>query len=218
MPPRSLLACFLATTGAAPLAAQAPAAGRPPAEAFVVLDPRPEPGPRVTPFLRHQLDRAWAQDDGRRAAWEAVRTEADLRRLQAETRRRLLAVLGGLPAEKTSLNARITGTIAMEGYRIEKVVFESLPGLFVTALVYLPDEPKGAMPAVLLACGHAPLGKAYAWPGAATSSSAGTRSARVSAASSGTRPGGAAATTWSAASTPSSATSRCSRASAWPVG
>ncbi len=164
MPPRVLLACFLAATGAAaPLAAQeAPAAGWPPAEAFVVLDPRPDPGPRVTPFLRHQLDRAWAQDDARRAAWEAVRTEADLRRLQAETRRKLLAVLGGLPAEKTSLNARITGTIAMEGYRIEKVVFESLPGLFVTSLFYLPDEPKGAMPAVLLACGHSPLGKAYA--------------------------------------------------------
>src|SRR5712692_6657745 len=100
MPPRVLLACFLAATGAAaPLAAQeAPAAGRPPAEAFVVLNPRPEPGPRVTPFLRHQLDRAWAQDDARRAAWEAVRTEGDLRRLQAETRRKLLGVLGGLPA------------------------------------------------------------------------------------------------------------------------
>ena len=164
MRPRFLLAWFLATTGAAaPLAARAaPAAGRPPAEAFLVFDPRPEPGPRVTPFLRHQLDRAWAQDDARRAAWEAVRTEADLRRLQADTRRKALAVLGGLPGEKKPLNARTTGTIAMEGYRIEKVVFESLPGLFVTALLYLPDEPKEAKPAVLLACGHSPLGKAYA--------------------------------------------------------
>ncbi len=160
---RMLFALLLAATGPASLFGQAaPTASRPPAEAFVVLGPPPAPGPRVTPFLRHQLDRAWAQDDARRAAWAAVRTEADLRRLQGETCRKLLALLGGLPTEKTPLNARTTGTIAMEGYRIEKLVFESLPGLFVTALLYLPDDPKGAKPAVLLACGHSPLGKAYA--------------------------------------------------------
>jgi len=159
---RMLFAFLLAATGPTSLFGQeAPTAGRPPAEAFLVLAPPPTPGPRVTPFLRHQLDRAWAQDEARRAAWSAVRTEADLRRLQAETRKKLLALLGGLPAEKTPLNARTTGTIPMEGYRIEKVVFESLPGLFVTALLYIPDQPPGAKPAVLLACGHSPLGKAY---------------------------------------------------------
>ncbi len=157
---RTLIALLLAATGAGPLFGQeAPTAARPAAEAFLVLDPAP--GPRVTPFLRHQLDRAWAQDDARRSAWEAVRTEADLRHLQAETRRKLLALLGGLPTEKAPLNSRTTGTIPMDGYRIEKVVFESLPGLFVTALLYVPDQPQGAKPAVLLACGHSPLGKAY---------------------------------------------------------
>jgi dienelactone hydrolase len=132
----------------------------PSAETFRVLDAVPE-GPRITPFLRHQLDRAWAQDEARRTAWNAVRTEADLRELQDVTRRKLLAVLGGLPETKTPLNARVVGAIPMEGYRIEKIVFESLPGLFVTALVYLPDAPAGPKPAVLLACGHSPLGKAY---------------------------------------------------------
>ena len=142
--------------GADPLAAQeAPAA-----ESFRVLDALPE-GPRITPFLRHQLDRAWAQDEARRAAWDAVKTEADLRRLQDDTRRSLLAALGGLPEGKTPLNARVVGTIPMDGYRIEKLVFESLPGLYVTALVYLPDGPAGPKPAVLVACGHSPLGKAY---------------------------------------------------------
>src|SRR5437870_3307018 len=110
MPPRILLAFLLAAAGAAaPRAQEAPPAGRPPAEAFVVLDPPPEPGPRMTPFLRHQLDRAWAQDDARRATWEAVGNEAGLLRLQADTRLKALAVLGGLPAEKTPLGARTTG-------------------------------------------------------------------------------------------------------------
>jgi hypothetical protein len=119
-----------------------------------------EPGPRITPYLQYQLDRAWRQDDRRRAAFEAVRTEGDLLKLRSEVRAKLLDLLGGLPQQRTPLNARITGQVPMDGYRIEKLVFESLPGLHVTALVYVPDAP-GRKPAVLVACGHAPDGKAF---------------------------------------------------------
>jgi len=137
------------------------AAEPPPAGAFVVLEHPPAPGPRITPLLGHQLDRAWRQDEDRRAVFESVRTEADMRRLQADTRRKVLEIIGGLPETRTPLDARAVGTLAMEGYRVEKLVFESLPGLFVTALVYSPDGPPGRKPAVLVACGHSPLGKAY---------------------------------------------------------
>jgi dienelactone hydrolase len=91
-----------------------------------------------------------------------VRTEADLTALQAELRRKALDVIGGLPETRTPLNARVTGTIPMDGHRIEKLVFESRPGIHVTALVYVPDSPAGRKPAVLLACGHSAVGKAYA--------------------------------------------------------
>jgi hypothetical protein len=70
-------------------------------------------------------------------------------------------VIGGLPGEKTPLHVRVTGTIPMDGYRIEKLVFESLPGIHVTALVYVPEGPAGKRPAALLACGHSPVGKAH---------------------------------------------------------
>ena len=133
----------------------------PGAEAFTVFDPPPGPGPRITPFLRHQLDRAWEQDAARLADWAAVRGEADLDALKRRTRERLLAAIGGLPGERGPLNARVVGTIAGQGYRIEKLIFESLPGLHVTALVYVPDGPAGPRPAVLLACGHSPEGKAF---------------------------------------------------------
>ena len=126
-----------------------------------MLDDPTEPGPRITPYLRDQLDRAWAQDDARRTRFEKVRTEADLLALRKELRARVLDVIGGLPDAKTPLNARITGTVPMDGYRIEKVVFESLPGLHVTALVYVPDAPSGPKPAVLVPCGHAPDGKSF---------------------------------------------------------
>ena len=112
-------------------------------------------------YLRDQLDRAWAQDEARQAAFAKVRTEADLLALRKEMRARVLEVIGGLPQTMTPLNARITGTIPMDGYRIEKVLFESLPGLHVTALVYVPDAPSGPKPAVLVPCGHSPDGKSF---------------------------------------------------------
>jgi dienelactone hydrolase len=133
----------------------------PTAEMLTVLDPPVEPGPRITPYLRYQIDQAWRQDDARRARFESVRTEADLLALRKEIRARLLEVIGGLPETRTPLNARVTGTVPMDGYRIEKVVFESLPGIHVTALVYVPDAPGGPKPAVLVPCGHAPDGKSF---------------------------------------------------------
>jgi dienelactone hydrolase len=125
-----------------------------------VLEPQAE-GPRITPYLAHQIERAWAFDAARQERFARVKTEADLRALQDELRHKVLDVIGGLPEAKTPLNARLTGTIPMDGYRIEKIVFESLPGIHVTALVYVPDAPAGRKPAVLVACGHSPIGKAH---------------------------------------------------------
>ena len=49
----------------------------------------------------------------------------------------------------------------MAGFHIEKLVFESLPGVFVTALVYVPDGGAAPHPAVLVPCGHSANGKAH---------------------------------------------------------
>lgn len=142
------------------LATPARAAEVPTPEMLRILEPQAE-GPRITPYLAHQIERAWAFDAARQERFARVQTEPDLRALQDELRRGVLAAIGGLPGEKTPLHARVTGTIPMDGYRIEKLVFESLPGIHVTALVYVPDAPAGRKPAVLLACGHSPVGKAY---------------------------------------------------------
>jgi len=129
-------------------------------DAFQVLR-QPPPGPSITPFLKYQLDLAWRQDEDRLRTWEAIRTESDLLRLQAEMRGKLLQMIGGLPAEKTELHAKITGTIRMNGYSIEKVIFESLPGVYVTALVYAPEDRAEKHPAVLVPAGHATNGKIH---------------------------------------------------------
>ena len=64
------------------------------------------------------------------AAWNLKR---------AEVRRQMLYMLGLDPMPpKTPLRARITGQFERERYRVEKIVFESMPGLYVTGDLYVP--------------------------------------------------------------------------------
>lgn len=50
--------------------------------------------------------------------------------------------------------ARVVGVLQREGYRIEKIVYQSLPGVSVAAHLYLPSSLKGRAPAVLFYTGH----------------------------------------------------------------
>jgi hypothetical protein len=139
----------------------ATAADAPSAEAFRVLPPPSVEAPVITPYLRYQTEMAWQEDDLRRKSWESIRTEQDLLRLQQQVRAHLLTMIGGLPTEKTPLNPHVTGRIQMDGFHIEKVIFESLPGVYVSALVYSPEDGNKKHPAVLVPAGHAANGKAY---------------------------------------------------------
>jgi dienelactone hydrolase len=64
-----------------------------------------------------------------------------------------------MPA-RTPLHPQVTGTIQLPGYRIEKVIYESLPGHHVTGNLYIPSG-SGPFPATLFFCGHEPESKAY---------------------------------------------------------
>ncbi len=66
--------------------------------------------------------------------------------------------VGGFP-ESTPLHARVTGVLPRDGYRIEKIIFESQPGFFVTANLYVPTRGQPPYPAVLVALGHERGGK-----------------------------------------------------------
>jgi cephalosporin-C deacetylase-like acetyl esterase len=60
--------------------------------------------------------------------------------------------------EKTPLNARTTGILERETFTVEKVVFESHPGFYVTAGLFIPKKRQHPAPAVIYACGHTDLG------------------------------------------------------------
>jgi Acetyl xylan esterase (AXE1) len=134
---------------------------RPSAEAFRVLPPPGPEAPEITPFLQYQTTLAWRQDELRRARWSQVKTAADLQRLRASLKQSVLDMIGGLPKDKTDLHASIVGTLPGHGFRIEKLIYQSLPGLYVTALVYVPENNRKVHPAVLVPAGHAANGKIH---------------------------------------------------------
>jgi cephalosporin-C deacetylase-like acetyl esterase len=145
---RLLLVAVLLVTVAARAAAE---------DALTVLKPDGDnPPPRM--LRAYLLAEAQKAFDARRAAVAALKTPEDVRKRQQELRARFVESLGGFP-DKTPLNARVVGTDRRDGYRVERVVYESRPGHHVTANLYLPDG-KGPFPAVLMPIGHSAEGKA----------------------------------------------------------
>ena len=72
----------------------------------------------------------------------------------AEIRRHILVCSGLWPLpEKTPLKPRIFGRIEREGYSVEKVFFESMPGFFVCGNLYRPLG-KGPFPGIASPHGH----------------------------------------------------------------
>jgi dienelactone hydrolase len=114
--------------------------------------------PTQDPLLRWMDRLAQQQLQLREDAIATIHNVADAERRKQSVRQTLLSLIGGLPDYSGPLHARVTGRIQAEGYAIEKVIFESLPGFYVTANLYRPNQP-GRYPGVLLQAGHTQEGK-----------------------------------------------------------
>ena len=90
---------------------------------------------------------------------QALKTRADAEQYVQSVRQRIRTSFGPFP-DKTPLNARVTGVVRRDEYRIEKVIFESRPGFLVTANLYLPTGRRFPLPGVVGTCGHSDNGKA----------------------------------------------------------
>ncbi len=85
-----------------------------------------------------------------------VKTLEDWTNQRDERRRQLFDMLGLWPLpERTELKPVITGRVDGDDFTVEKLHFQSLPGLYVTANLYLPRHLATPAPAILYACGHA---------------------------------------------------------------
>ncbi len=109
-------------------------------------------------FLKWMDAIAQKQLDARAATIRAIHTTAGAAERQQYVRKKVLEEIGGLPDYDGPLNPRVTGELKEPGYIIEKVIFESLPHVYVTANLYRPDAP-GRFPGVLIPLGHWDYGK-----------------------------------------------------------
>ena len=97
------------------------------------------------------LSRRFLEGAQSREEWEQGRDEL---------KRRYFDMLGLWPLpERTPLKATVTGTLDIDEIQVEKVHFQSRPGLYVTGNLYRPAKIEGKLPAVLYVCGHAGKGR-----------------------------------------------------------
>jgi len=96
---------------------------------------------------------AFKQLQEREASIAQLHTKSDYLARQEVVKDKLLKLIGPFP-EKTPLNARVTGVIRKQDYRVEKLIFESIPGYYVSAALFIPEKLKGKAPAVIYASGH----------------------------------------------------------------
>ncbi|WP_435011611.1 alpha/beta hydrolase family protein [Tundrisphaera lichenicola] len=83
--------------------------------------------------------------------WKAARPEL---------RRQIREMLGLDPMpDRGDLHVQITGTIERPDFVIERLHYQSSPGLYVTGNLYRPKKVEGRLPAILYVCGHAKVEK-----------------------------------------------------------
>ena len=114
---------------------------------------------RVREMLPNHLNRlAFSLLEERKRTVSRISTAADVAKRKSYIRECMLSALGGLP-ERTPLNARVVGVLDRDGYRVEKVIFESQPHFYVTGNLYVPKSGQPPYPAVLFPLGHERGGK-----------------------------------------------------------
>lgn len=86
-----------------------------------------------------------------------VENKEEWNKRKGKYRERLGYMLGLSPVRpRTDLKPKITGTLEGGGFTVEKLHYQSSPGLYVTGNLYLPSGRKKGerFPAVLYVCGH----------------------------------------------------------------
>jgi dienelactone hydrolase len=107
-------------------------------------------------FLRALAKAAFERRNHALAALTDSKSIASRQRWARET---FWKLAGGMP-ERTPLNARTLGSFERQGYRVEKIVYESRPKFYIPANLYVPTSGQPPFPGVLFQMGHALAGKA----------------------------------------------------------
>src|SRR5688572_5744747 len=90
---------------------------------FAATTTAPVPPAEGYPLQNYLTGIAEQQWRDRAVQLAKIKTADDVRKRIEIIRAEFLRAIGGLPQEKTPLNARVTGTLERQGYRIEKVIY-----------------------------------------------------------------------------------------------
>jgi Acetyl xylan esterase (AXE1) len=97
-------------------------------------------------FIRHSAAVLRAED-------RAPRSQEEWNAWREQLRRNLQMAWGPFPAEKCELKAEKLGELERDDVRIEKIIFQTMPDVWMTANAYIPKQP-GKRAAVLNVHGH----------------------------------------------------------------
>ncbi|HLF91923.1 MAG TPA: hypothetical protein VJB14_00545 [Planctomycetota bacterium] len=112
----------------------------------------PEPQPRMTG--RDASERIRAANRRESESWSRIESRADWEKYRDARIVALRASLGADEPVPKDLNVRVTKRLDGAGHTIENLVFESRPGLLVTANLYVPAPARAAMPGILIIHSH----------------------------------------------------------------
>jgi dienelactone hydrolase len=124
-----------------------------------------EPVPTKHPLLKNgdeQIERYLREETTRLSGkfLDGAKTRADWEARRPRLRREYFDMLGLWPLpEKTPLHATVTGTVRHGDVVIEKLHFQSRPGLYMTGNLYRAAKGEGKRPAILYVCGHSGRGR-----------------------------------------------------------
>lgn len=123
-------------------------------------DPTPEQLAKADEAIHKYLAREVERLETKFMAGARTKAEWDVKR--PKLKEEFLDMLGLWPVpEKTPLKATVTGTLERGDVAVEKVHFQSRPGLYVTGNLYRPKSPPKdkKLPAILYVCGHSGRGR-----------------------------------------------------------
>jgi len=129
-------------------------------EDFNVLKGTPEENKAGTMFLNYVKKILFEKINERNQKIEDFKTIEEWKSHIKFVEETFREIIGQFP-KKNQLNVKVTGALDRQEYRIEKIIYESLPKFYVTGNLYVPKGVNFPVPAVLNVLGHTNEGKAF---------------------------------------------------------
>lgn len=102
-------------------------------------------------YVEAELRQANQKD---RAEWQEIKTKADWEQIRNRRIKALRASLGQFPDVPKDLKIRVVRTTNGDGFDVDNLVFESRPGVVVTANLYWPAKATSSMPGIVVCHSH----------------------------------------------------------------